>query len=127
MAKNIDEMIKAGLSEHDRQLFDELESDMNLQEMALSTFQGRNRGIKIFAVLLSFVFFGLAVFCVWKFFQTQDVRLAMNWLMGSGACFLSVAMFKIYFWMEMHKSSVLREVKRVELQLSHVVENLHSK
>lgn len=127
MAKNIDEMIKAGLSEHDQQLFDELESDMNIQEMAVTAFQGRNRGIKVFAFILSFVFFGLAVFCVWNFSQTQDVRLALNWLMGFGFCALSVAMFKMYFWMEMHKSSVLREVKRVELQLSHVVENLHSK
>lgn len=126
MAKNIDEMIKAGLSAQDRQLYDELESDMNLQEMALSAFQGRNRGIKVFAFIMSFVFFLLSLYCVWGFVHTDDVRSAMGWLMGFGFCSLSVAMFKLYFWMEMHKNAVLREVKRVELQLTSLAEHYRS-
>jgi hypothetical protein len=31
-----------------------------------------------------------------------------------------VAILKIWFWMEMHKNAVLREVKRLELQIARL-------
>jgi hypothetical protein len=33
---------------------------------------------------------------------------------------LGVAMLKMYFWMEMNKNMLLREVKRLELQVARL-------
>lgn len=123
MKSNLDDLIRRGLQQEDRELFDQLEGDMSLQDMALSAFRGRSRGLKIFAMMLSLVFFALTVFCVWRFVQTEELRSAMNWGLAAAFCFLNVAMLKLYFWMEMHKIALLREVKRVELQVCRLLES----
>lgn len=117
MSNEIDALIRRGLQQEDRLLFDQLTGDMSVQDMALSAFHGRSRWLKIFAMVLSLVFFGLTIFCLWRFVQTEAVRSALNWALAASFCFLNVAMLKLYFWMEMHKMAVLREIKRVELQL----------
>jgi len=118
MSNPLDDAIRQSLSNEDRKLYDELESDMNIPELMLTSIQGRNRGIKVFAIIMSFLFTILAGYCVWRFVHTEDVRSAMNWMMAFSAAFLSIAMFKMYFWMEMNKVALMREMKRLELQLS---------
>ena len=49
-----------------------------------------------------------------------EVREVVAWSVGAILAMLGVAMLKMYFWMEMNKNVVLREVKRLELQIARV-------
>jgi hypothetical protein len=42
------------------------------------------------------------------------------WSVGAVITMLGVAMLKMYFWMEVNKNIVLREVKRLELQVARL-------
>ncbi|MEX0314975.1 MAG: DUF6768 family protein [Allomuricauda sp.] len=33
-------------------------------------------------------------------------------------CFLTMSMLKIYMWMQIHRNALVRELKRLELQIS---------
>jgi len=48
------------------------------------------------------------------------VRETVIWTAGALWAAIAVAMLKMYFWMEMNKNVVLREVKRLELQIARL-------
>ncbi|MEZ5960449.1 MAG: DUF6768 family protein [Hyphomonadaceae bacterium] len=52
--------------------------------------------------------------------RITDVRETVIWTAGALWAAIAVAMLKMYFWMEMNKNVVLREVKRLELQMARL-------
>ena len=46
------------------------------------------------------------------------------WAGGFGLSLIAIAMLKIWYWMELNKNAVTREVKRVELQLARLARQL---
>jgi hypothetical protein len=52
--------------------------------------------------------------------SASDVREVVLWSVAVIFALLSVAMLKMYFFMEMNKNVLLREVKRLELQVARL-------
>lgn len=117
---NLDQAIRQALSAEDAEFLARFEKEAPLHEQVLGTFTGSWGALNIFGVLLTFAMFGAFVYCVWNLFETTDLRAIMLWSVGVLATALSVAMLKIWFWMEMQKNQVLREVKRLELQVARL-------
>jgi hypothetical protein len=117
---NLDQAIRQALSAEDAEFLARFEKDAPLHEQVLGTFTGQWALLNIFAAVLTFAMFGAFVYCVWQFFQAADVRDLIFWSTGALASALFVAILKIWFWMEMHKNQVLREVKRLELQVARL-------
>ena len=91
--------------------------EQNVAEELLTAFRGRNRWLNAFGALLTFAFFGVAIWGIVEFFDADNVREQIAW---GGLCLVAmmfVGFLKVYFWMEMHTNRILREVKRVELLL----------
>ncbi len=93
-------------------------------EMLSQVFRGRRRWLNAHGVIVSIVFFALMIYCAVRFFDAQDTRSMIAWATGFLFCNLAVAMLKLWFWMEMQKNTVLREVKRLELQVLRLVKGL---
>jgi len=87
-----------------------------LFQMLFEVFQGRRRWLNLYGFFLTFVFMGLAIWCAFRFFDAQSTTAIVGWAAGFLTSVLFVSMLKIWFWMEMQKNQVLREVKRLELQ-----------
>lgn len=115
--KNIDHEIRQTLSAEDAAFLAKLDAQSPFQE-ALGTFSGTWGLMNVFAAVLTFAMFGVAAYCAWNAFNVMDVRETVLWSAGALVGMLSVAMFKIYFWMEMNKNITLRELKRLELQVT---------
>ncbi|MGE0741261.1 MAG: DUF6768 family protein [Hyphomonadaceae bacterium] len=116
---SIDQAIRQALSAEDAEFLARFESESPIQE-ALGTFSGKWGAMNIFAAVLTFALFGVFVFCVWNLLGTDDVHAGQLWAVGAVVSMLSVAMLKMYFWMEMNKNVMLREVKRLELQVARL-------
>jgi hypothetical protein len=116
---DLDKAIRKALSAEDAAFLDKLDRETPIDEM-LHTFTGRWAYLNVFAALITFAAFGAAIYCVWNAFQTLDVRETVLWSVGASVAMLAVAMLKIWFWMEMHKNQVLRELKRLELQVARL-------
>jgi len=116
---NLDQAIRQALSAEDAEFLARFKEESPIQE-ALGAFGGKWGPMNVFAAVLSFALFGVFVFCVWRLFGVEDVRTGQLWAVGAVVSMLGVAMLKMYFWMEINKNIVLREVKRLELQVARL-------
>jgi len=96
---------------------DSLTDEPNIAEEVLITFRSRQRWLTSFLIVLNLAAFVGLVFTAIRFYEAPDVTAQLRWG-GAAVLFLvMVALMKLWFWLEMHKNRILREVKRVELLL----------
>ncbi|MDZ4728620.1 MAG: DUF6768 family protein [Xanthomonadales bacterium] len=120
MMSKIDELIDSALEKEDRDLFAQLDGDMNLIDMAASVFQGKLRWLSIMMSVWILVLTLLGIYCAWQFFAAELTRELLIWAVGFGFCLMAIMVLKLWFWLEIQKNAVLREVKRVELQVARL-------
>jgi hypothetical protein len=75
----------------------------------------------------SSVFIALAVFCGVKFFQTQQVRYQIMYAAILVCCIQFVTLRKNIYWQMLHKNSISREIKRLELRIAELNETVKNK
>ncbi|OUR99026.1 hypothetical protein A9Q86_13240 [Flavobacteriales bacterium 33_180_T64] len=114
---DIDQLIKETLTEEEAKFYDSLE-EQNVLAMISGLFTGKNKWIIILMNIMTVVFFGFFVYCVIQFFDTTETNELLKWGIGSLVFLLGVSMLKVFAWMQMDKNAVLREIKRLELQVS---------
>jgi len=114
--EEIDQLIKETLSKEEAAFYDSLE-EQNLWGMVFGLFKGKNAWFLIIANIMILIFLGLFIYCCIQFFNSTDTEALMKWGFGSFVCLLSLSMLKIYAWMQMDKNAILREMKRLELQV----------
>ncbi|MFI1743147.1 DUF6768 family protein [Thalassobellus sediminis] len=115
--EDIDKLIKETLTEEEAKFYDELD-EQNLFQMLAGIFKGKNTWLAIIMNIMNIIIFGLLIYCI---IQTMDVEKTNDLILWVGAvilCFLTMSMIKIYMWMQIHKNAVIREIKRLELQVS---------
>jgi hypothetical protein len=87
-------------------------------------FQGRLRWVSLLVAvggLALFVFMVVSVVC---FFQAESERAMIAWAGGFGLGLIGVSFSRLWFWLLAHRNAVLREVKRVELQVAQLSSRL---
>lgn len=116
--KSIDDKIRAALAEEDAELLENYQSDPQIYELMGDIYKGRHRVISILATIEIFVMLGLAIFCGYQFFHVEGTREMIAYATSFVSLIVMMALLKTWFWMEMNKYSIMREVKRMELQLA---------
>lgn len=117
---NLDRAIREALSKEDADFLARFESQSTPVAEVLDTFRGQWALMNAFAAFISFALFAAFVYFVWQMLSAVDLRDIVLWSVGAIIAMLGVAMLKMYFWMEMNKNVVLREVKRLELQVARL-------
>jgi len=115
--EDIDQLIKDTLTEEETKFYDELEEQSILGKVR-GLFTGKNSWIIILMNIMTVIFFGLFIYCVVNFFDTTETNELLKWGLGSLVFLIGVSMLKIFAWMQMDKNTILREMKRLELQVS---------
>jgi len=114
--EEIDQLIKDTLSKEEAAFYDSLD-EQNLIEMVMGLFKGKNAWILVTTNIVTVIFFGFFVYCIIQFFNAESSEALIRWGIGSSMLLLSLSMLKIYAWMQMDKNALLREMKRLELQV----------
>lgn len=115
--EDIDQLIKETLSQEEAKFYDELE-EQNLFQMVLGLFSGKNKWMLILMNIVNLVFFALFIYCVIQFFNTEVTNELITWGLEAFTCLTVVGMLKLFAWMQMDKNALLRELKRLEIQVS---------
>lgn len=115
--EEIDKLIKETLSKEEAKFYDELD-EQNVLQMIFGLFQGKNKWIMFVMNFMTLVFFGLFVYCTVEFFNSTETNELLKWGIGGVVFIFGVSMLKIYAWMQMDKNALLREIKRLEIQVS---------
>lgn len=109
----LDEKIKEALKGTENEAA--FKNNDGLVEDLVGVFSGKRSRWIAFAVFISFALFAVAVWTGFKCYYAEVIRTQLLWGGTTIWSMLSIGMFKIYFWMEMHTNRVLREMKRIEL------------
>ncbi len=115
--KNIDALIKEALSKEEAEYYDKLEEKPVLKQFA-GLYKGKNSWMNY---MVAFYILAAIVGCVYAGFQFADAvstKEMLAWSLVMLATFIMIAMLKIWSWMQMDKGELIREIKRLELQLS---------
>lgn len=123
---NLDARIREALEQEDNAMEEATRAEAGVWELYFSTMKGRNR---VFGLLVNFwfvVFTIVLFYCMYRYFQVEELRLAITWGLGVVLSAMIIMSMKVWVWMEMQKNSVLREVKRVELQLARIIAQTES-
>jgi len=115
---DLDKKIRDALNPENAALIGDPNEGLRHDQMVLSVFKGRYMLINIGGVLISLVFLGIAVWCAIRFFAASETKELLAFSSGFLICMMAASMMKIWFWMEMQRIMVTREVKRVELLLA---------
>ena len=115
--EEIDKIIKETLTKEEAKFYDTLE-EQNILQMVLGIFKGKNKWIMYMMNLMTLVFFGLFIYCMVQFFNAEMLKDLLKWGFGSLIFLFGVSMLKVFAWMQMDKNALLREMKRLELQIS---------
>jgi hypothetical protein len=114
--EDIDQLIKETLTEEEAKFYDDLD-EQNVFQMVWGLFKGKNKWIMYLMNLMTLVFFGLFIYCLVQFFNAEVTFDIIKWATGSVVFLLGVSMLKIFAWMQMDKNAIIREIKRLELQI----------
>lgn len=115
--EDIDKLIKETLTQEEAKFYDELE-EQSIFQMLGGLFQGKNKWIMYIMNFMTLIFFGLFVYCTLQFFDTDVTNEMVKWGIGGLVFLFGVSMLKVFAWMQMDKNAILREIKRLELQVS---------
>jgi hypothetical protein len=115
--EDIDELIKETLSEEEAKFYDVLE-EQNLLQMISGLFSGKNSWIVIMMSIVQVVFFGCFIYCAIQFFDTEVTNDLIKWGVFGTIMLIGSSMLKLFSWMQMDKKAIIREIKRLELQVS---------
>ena len=125
--KTIDDQIRNALSNEDAEMIGGPNDGLRLDQLLISTFQSRNRFITIMIMLVSFVFLGLSIWCAVRFFGAEDTKELLTWGFGFIIGIFAVSFMKIWFWLEMQRIAITREVKKVELLAARLLQEMATK
>lgn len=115
--EKIDEIIKDALTKEEAKFYDELE-EQNLFQMLGGIFKGKLGWLVVIMNIVMVIVFGLFIYCVIQFFNTEDTNELIRWSVAGTLCMISISLLKLFVWMQMDKNSILRELKRLEFQVS---------
>lgn len=124
--QSIDERIQKALSSEDRAFLAQMNDDGSLYRDISAMFLGHRRWLTAVAWLLALGFFAIAVVCAWHFATAPDMRVMQLWGAGTVVAFMALFMIKLWFWMELEKLTIVREIKRVELQVASLTDALRA-
>jgi len=123
--KNIDDIIKESLSLEEAKFYDEMD-EPSIFESFYSVFKGKNRWLTIYILIISLIILGLTVYSLIQFLETEIVTEILRWGVALIVGLLLMGFIKVYYWMEINKNIKLREMKRLELQLSLLTKKINN-
>jgi len=117
--EDIDKLIKETLTAEEAKFYDELE-EQNLLEMIGGIFNTKNRWMIIAMNIVNIIAFGILIYCIIQFLNTENTNELIKWFVAGFVCLNFMTMIKLFSWMQMDKNALLREIKRLELQVSSI-------
>ena len=70
--------------------------------------------------VVNIVAFVLFIYCLVQFLDTENTNELIKWGAGGFTCLMVTSLLKLFAWMQMDKNAILREMKRLELQVSSI-------
>jgi len=114
----IDDRILEALDSDDRELMETYTSQRGFFSMLFEPMRGSFGPIAIAAFALMIVVFITLVYSMFQFFPEQDLLRKLNWMAIGLSMLIVMGLLRLWYFQEISRLSILREMKRLELQVS---------
>ena len=115
--KDIDDLITEALDAEDRELLGRHAHQPGFFSQALGIFSGSMGWVMAVVMLMVFVFLALMIWTGLEFFRAEDTIMALRWGLGSVVTIQILLFLRGVLFQQILTNQVLREVKRLELQV----------
>lgn len=119
----IDRKIREALPTNEAELLGPLD-EPSLWNQVKEMFQGKLRWASILVAIGGVASWIFAVVSAVFFFQAEGVREMLAWAGGFGLSLIAISFCRLWFWLIMHRNTVVREIKRVELLVARLPSRL---
>ncbi len=117
-ADDLDRMIDEALDAEERDLLKQIGEEPGYFSQVWGLFGGQLGWVTWLLMIVQTIMFIASVYAAVQFFNATDTLTALHWGLPSVALLLMSAMTKFLLWPSMQTNRVLRELKRVELQIA---------
>lgn len=116
MMRNVDELIDEALDAEERELLRTLD-EPGFFRQAFGVFSGPTGWINVVMMFWQIVLFVAGVWAAWHFFQATDPVTQLRWGLPAMLLLIFAGMLKMALIPRMESNRILRELKRLELQI----------
>lgn len=104
----------------------EFGDEMNIFEAMSAAFRSKNRWLVIWGYVMGFIFVGIGIYALIEFLALRDTPQALPWAVLLIFSLMSILGIKIWYYMELNKNAVLREIVRLERRIKELGEKLEA-
>ena len=116
---NLDKAIFESLSQEEQDFLASLDEEPKYTDQALGILKGRYSFINWLTTILIFLTTIVAIYALIRFFKVSpDIAGMLKWGGLAAYCLAGVVASKLWFAMHLQTNRVLRELKKVELQIA---------
>lgn len=121
--RELDRLIRDALREDDADLLGQFEEQSTV-ELLTESFRGRRRLAAIGGVAANVLLFVAAILSAVRFLEASDQRTMLIWAGAVAFCAMAVTAIKVWYWIEMARLALARDMRRVELQVALLSQRL---
>ncbi len=118
MTTDIDRMIEEALQGEEQALFRETAREPGFFSQSFGLFGGQAGWVNAVLMLAQTAAFIGGAWAAWRFFQADSALSALHWGLPAAVLLLASLVMKMALVPVMHANRVLRELKRLELQIA---------
>ncbi|MBE0537163.1 MAG: hypothetical protein IH624_15990 [Phycisphaerae bacterium] len=95
--------------------------------MIMDSFRTRLRWLVVVLWIYIWGFLAVAIFSAWRFFQVEETRAMILYATVFITAMMFVSVCKLWYWQFMGRNLLLRDVKRLSLQIAELTERVGGK
>jgi NADH:ubiquinone oxidoreductase subunit H len=118
MMRDLDAVIDEALSEEERELLKRIGDEPGFFGMAFGLFRGPLWWANLVMLTAQALLFLAGAYAAWMFFEASEPVAQLRWGLPAAVLLLLSAMIKMALLPEIHANRLMRELKRIELQLA---------
>ncbi len=116
--RDLDKMIEEALDEEEREVLRRIGDEPGFFVQAFGVFKGPTGWVNVILAIVQGVAFIAGVYAAWRFFQAGDPVTQLRWGLPSAVLLIQGLIIKMALVPRMETNLIMRELKRIELQLA---------
>lgn len=120
--RDVDSLTEEALGQEEREILNRIGEDPGFFGMAFGLFSGKLGWVNVLLMIVQAVLFLVGVYAAWMFFAANDTVSQLRWGLPSAVLLIVGTMIKMAMWPNIQTDRLMRELKRIELQLAHATQ-----
>lgn len=115
--EQIDSLIREALTAEEATFYDELDEQGLIGKLE-QVYKGKLGWLAVIMNIVTLILVGCFVYSLIQFLRAESQKDLIIWASAGFLSMIATGMLKLYFWMQMDKNDLKRELKRIELQIA---------